>query len=123
MQARDLVAVPKGVSNQRRRAFEDEFANGSVTRAKEVDAEITESGSMRVLGCTWRLGRVLGNIQGLSVPAPVRRSGRVARCSLMSDANGSGTSVGCVPNLTLMPGSLSSTMLVGKVTTLTSGWA
>ena len=38
-----MVAVPEGVGNQRRRAFEDEFANGSVGRAKEVDTEITDS--------------------------------------------------------------------------------
>ncbi len=43
MQERDLVAVPEDVGNQRRRAFEDKFANGSVARSKEVDAEITES--------------------------------------------------------------------------------
>jgi hypothetical protein len=42
----------------------------------------------------------------------------------MSEANGSGTSVGLAPSAMLMPASsLSSTMLVGKVTTLTSGWA
>lgn len=31
MQERDLVAVPEGIGNQRRRAFEDEFANEIVS--------------------------------------------------------------------------------------------
>jgi hypothetical protein len=39
------------------------------------------------------------------------------------ETNGSGTSVGCTPSVMLVPLSPSSTMLVWKVTTLTSGWA
>ncbi|MFC5042123.1 hypothetical protein [Ornithinimicrobium kibberense] len=79
--------------------------------------------SMTVFGCRWRPARVLGKSHELSEPAPVRRLGRAARCPLMSEANGSGTSVACAPSVMLMPMSRSSTMLVGKATTLTSGWA
>jgi hypothetical protein len=42
MEERDLVAVPEGVCNQRRRALEDEFADGSVEGAEEVHAEVPE---------------------------------------------------------------------------------
>lgn len=43
MEKRDLVAVPEGISNQRRWALEDQFADGSVSGAEEVDPKGTES--------------------------------------------------------------------------------
>ena len=36
------MAAPEGVGNQRRRALEDEFADGSVAGAEEVHAEVPE---------------------------------------------------------------------------------
>ena len=117
-----MVAVPEGVGNQRRRALEDEFADGSVAGAEEVHAEVAEPvhDGVRMQVAAGEGAREHPRAVGSGAGTKI---GTLARCSLMSDANGSGTSVGCAPSLMLMPVSLSSTMLVWKVTTLTSGWA
>ncbi len=122
MEKRDLGAVAKGFCDKGRRAFEAEFADGSVAGTEQVDTQDTEPVHHGV-GVQMSAGESAGEEPRGVASGPVRRFGREARCSRRSEANGSGTLVGCWPSLMLVPVSLSSMTVVGSVTTLTNGWA
>ena len=117
-----MVAVPEGVGNQRRRALEGEFADGSVAGAEEVHAEVAEPvhDGVRMQVAAGEGAREHPRAVGSGAGTKIGTRGEM----LPNERRERFGNVSRVrPSLMLMPVSLSSTMLVWKVTTLTSGWA